>query len=129
MAAELGIELTRARSRYCAATAEVANREDSLTGHTPLLEMQGIAKHYQRAGKTVHALHDFSLALHAGEVLGLLGPNGAGKTTAIKVMTQLCEPDAGTLLWRGTPVRDKRYVGQIGVLLEGRGALNERLST
>ena len=94
-----------------------------------VLEMRGVAKSYQRVGATVPALSDFSLALHGGEVLGLLGPNGAGKTTAIKVMTHLCEPDQGALLWRGTPVQGKRYLGQLGVLLEGRGALNERLST
>ena len=94
-----------------------------------LLEMQNVEKRYCRSGVEVTALRDFSLSLRGGEVLGLLGPNGAGKTTAIKVMTSLCEADAGRLLWRGEPIRDKRYLAQVGVLLEGRGALNERLST
>ena len=67
--------------------------------------------------------------MHAGEVLGLLGPNGAGKTTAIKVLTSLCERDRGVFHWRGQPVRSKLYLRDVGVLLEGRGALNERLST
>ena len=67
--------------------------------------------------------------MHPGEVLGLLGPNGAGKTTAIKVLTSLCEPERGVFHWRGQPVRSKRYLREVGVLLEGRGALNERLST
>jgi ABC-2 type transport system ATP-binding protein len=30
-------------------------------------------------------------------VLGLLGPNGAGKTTAVRVLTTLLRPDAGTV--------------------------------
>jgi ABC-2 type transport system ATP-binding protein len=30
-------------------------------------------------------------------VLGLLGPNGAGKTTAVRVLTTLLKPDAGTV--------------------------------
>ncbi|MDR7333022.1 ABC transporter ATP-binding protein [Roseateles asaccharophilus] len=100
-----------------------------MTMAEPLLELQRVDKQYRRGSNQVQALSDYSLALHGGEVLGLLGPNGAGKTTAIKVITQLCEPDAGLLLWRGAPVRDKRYLGRLGVLLEGRGALNERLST
>lgn len=40
-------------------------------------------------------LADFSLAVHAGEVVGLLGPNGAGKTTALRVLCGLTSPDHG----------------------------------
>ncbi|MCA1727340.1 MAG: ATP-binding cassette domain-containing protein [Actinobacteria bacterium] len=36
------------------------------------------------------------LALAAGAVFGLLGPNGAGKTTAVRILTTVIEPDAGT---------------------------------
>ena len=94
-----------------------------------LCELRGVSKDYQRAGQRVAALQDFSLALRPGEVSGLLGPNGAGKTTALKVLLSLTHADRGGLWWRGEPVRDQRYLGRIGALLEGRGALNERLST
>jgi ABC-2 type transport system ATP-binding protein len=94
-----------------------------------LLRMENVRKTYRRAGKEIVALSDFSMALHAGEVLGLLGPNGAGKTTAIKALVSLVEADSGIMRWRGQPVRGKGYLREVGVLLEGRGALNERLST
>lgn len=94
-----------------------------------LCELRGISKDYQRGGQRVAALQDFSLALPPGEVTGLLGPNGAGKTTALKVLLSLTRADRGELWWRCGPVRDQRYLGGIGALLEGRGALNERLST
>ena len=42
------------------------------------LEVSSIAKSYDR--RTV--LHDVSLHVERGEVVGLLGPNGAGKTTS-----------------------------------------------
>lgn len=96
---------------------------------TELLRMENVRKTYRRAGQEVVALHDFSMSVRAGEVLGLLGPNGAGKTTAIKALVSLVEADSGVTLWRGQPVSGKGYLREVGVLLEGRGALNERLST
>ncbi|HSS33383.1 MAG TPA: ATP-binding cassette domain-containing protein [Solirubrobacterales bacterium] len=42
------------------------------------------------------ALRDFDLEVPAGSVLGLLGHNGAGKTTAIRILTTLAEPTAGS---------------------------------
>ena len=52
----------------------------------------GLHKHY---GET-HALQGVDLDVPAGTVCGLLGPNGAGKTTAVRVLTTLSRPDAGS---------------------------------
>ncbi len=53
----------------------------------------------------VTALDGLDLAVPGGTVLGLLGPNGAGKTTAVRVLTTLLEPDAGTARVAGIDVR------------------------
>ncbi|MFD5078243.1 ATP-binding cassette domain-containing protein [Streptomyces sp. NPDC058371] len=45
---------------------------------------------------TVRALRGFDLAVARGTVCGLLGPNGAGKTTAVRLLTTLLRPDAGS---------------------------------
>ncbi|WBO67300.1 ATP-binding cassette domain-containing protein [Streptomyces camelliae] len=44
----------------------------------------------------VHALRGLDLAVVRGTVCGLLGPNGAGKTTAVRLLTTLLRPDAGS---------------------------------
>ncbi|MEU9154460.1 ATP-binding cassette domain-containing protein [Streptomyces sp. NPDC048417] len=44
----------------------------------------------------VHALRGLDLAVRQGSVCGLLGPNGAGKTTAVRLLTTLLRPDAGS---------------------------------
>ncbi|MGW7241962.1 ATP-binding cassette domain-containing protein [Streptomyces sp. NPDC054804] len=44
----------------------------------------------------VHALRGLDLAVRRGSVCGLLGPNGAGKTTAVRLLTTLLRPDAGS---------------------------------
>jgi len=53
---------------------------------------EGLGKRYGEQW----ALRDFDLEVHAGTVLGLLGHNGAGKTTAIRILTTLALPTAGS---------------------------------
>jgi ABC-2 type transport system ATP-binding protein len=59
---------------------------------TPMIEAHGLTK---RFGDTV-ALDGLDLEVPAGAILGLLGPNGAGKTTAVRILTTLARPDAGS---------------------------------
>lgn len=51
----------------------------------------------RRRYRDVHAVRDVSFEVSAGEVVGFVGPNGAGKTTAMKMMSGLLHPTAGTV--------------------------------
>jgi lipopolysaccharide export system ATP-binding protein len=42
-------------------------------------------------------VHDVSLSVGSGEVIGLLGPNGAGKTTCFYMIVGLVATDGGTI--------------------------------
>jgi lipopolysaccharide export system ATP-binding protein len=66
------------------------------------LEVRSIAKSYDRRA----VLHDVSLAVHRGEVVGLLGPNGAGKTTCFYSVMGLVKPDAGRIFLDGQDITD-----------------------
>ena len=52
----------------------------------------------------VDALHDVTLELERGEVLGLIGPNGAGKTTLVNVMTGFDRPTSGSVELEGREI-------------------------
>jgi lipopolysaccharide export system ATP-binding protein len=66
------------------------------------LEVRSIAKAYDRRA----VLHDVSLGVHRGEVVGLLGPNGAGKTTCFYSVMGLVKPDSGRILLDGQDITD-----------------------
>jgi lipopolysaccharide export system ATP-binding protein len=64
------------------------------------LEVRSIAKSYDRRA----VLHDVSLHVERGEVVGLLGPNGAGKTTSFYSVMGLVRPDAGRIFLDGRDI-------------------------
>jgi ABC-2 type transport system ATP-binding protein len=65
-----------------------------------MIRATGLVKRY----KGVEALAGLDLDVPEGQVLALLGPNGAGKTTAVRVLTTLLKPDAGTAVVAGVDV-------------------------
>ncbi|HWI88856.1 MAG TPA: LPS export ABC transporter ATP-binding protein [Sphingomicrobium sp.] len=66
------------------------------------LEVRSIAKSYDKRA----VLHDVSLDVHRGEVVGLLGPNGAGKTTCFYSVMGLVKPDSGLIFLDGEDITE-----------------------
>jgi ABC-2 type transport system ATP-binding protein len=81
-----------------------------------ILEVQHISKQYANH----KALSDVSFSIPKGSIFGLLGPNGAGKTSLIRIITQITQPDSGTILFNGQPLQPN-HIQQIGYLPEERG--------
>jgi len=108
----------------------------------PLLEVQGLKKHYPvRKGVLssivgyVYAVDGISFAIAAGETLGLVGESGCGKSTAGKAILKLVEPTAGTVKLKGERIdhldrramRPYRRALQV-VFQDPYSSLNPRLS-
>jgi len=70
-----------------------------------MIQVRGLTKHYAdlKHGKLV-ALAGIDFDAQAGEIFGLLGPNGAGKTTALRILSTVLKPTAGTAKVNGFDV-------------------------
>jgi ABC-2 type transport system ATP-binding protein len=89
------------------------------------ISVQGLAKSYG----DVHALCGIDLEAAPGTVLGVLGPNGAGKTTAVRILTTLLVPDAGTARVLGLDVVDDAAELRTKIGLAGQyAAVDENLT-
>ena len=62
------------------------------------------ARHLKKAYGSRKVVHDVSVQVDKGEVVGLLGPNGAGKTTSFYMIVGLVRADGGQILIDGEDV-------------------------
>ena len=95
------------------------------------IEAEGLVKIYGggKKSKEVRALDGVDLAVPEGTILGLLGPNGAGKTTAVRVLTTLLKPDAGSARVLGIDVLHKPNEVRRAIGLSGQyAAVDENLT-
>jgi branched-chain amino acid transport system ATP-binding protein len=66
----------------------------------PLIEIAGVTK----AFGGLKALHDVSIKIHRGEIVGLIGPNGAGKTTLFNVISGFHRSDGGRITFKNEDI-------------------------
>lgn len=69
-----------------------------------LLEVTGIGKRYGG----LYAVHDVSLQVEEGRIVGLIGPNGAGKTTLFSLLAGAVSADTGRVVFAGEDVTKMR---------------------
>ncbi len=72
-----------------------------------MIHVRGLTKNYRDLAGDFIALNDISFDAMPGQVYGLLGPNGAGKTTALRILSTVLKPTAGTATVNGFEVSDQ----------------------
>ena len=72
----------------------------------PAVEVSHLRKVYGSGHTEVVAIHDASLRIERGEIVGMLGPSGAGKSTLLTAIALINPPTSGQITIDGTPVLD-----------------------
>jgi len=84
----------------------------------PVLDIRGFSVVYRTPGCDVRAVHEVSLALNAGEIVGLVGESGSGKSTLAYGACRLLRAPAlitgGSVIYRG-----RRAAGPADILQMG----------
>ncbi|HET7876654.1 MAG TPA: ATP-binding cassette domain-containing protein, partial [Methylomirabilota bacterium] len=101
------------------ATLAAAARAPAAGRAEAVLRVSGIDTFY---GKS-HILHEVSLELRAGEVVGLLGRNGAGKSSTLKSVMGLVAPARGRVEFAGRDItgHSPEEIARLGIGLVPQG--------
>jgi len=92
---------------------------------TPAIRVRGLEK----AFKTLRVLRGVDFDVERGSIFALLGSNGAGKTTAVRILSTLLKPDAGTAEVNGFDVVAQADDVRAAISLTGQfAAVDEILS-
>jgi peptide/nickel transport system ATP-binding protein len=117
-----------------------------MTEAVPLLQVQGLVKHFplrgglidrlhRRPAQVIRAVDGVDLTIREGETLALVGESGCGKSTTGRCILYLQDPTAGTVSFRGQQIdptnsaemRERRKQLQI-VFQDPNSSLNPRMT-
>ena len=107
-----------------------AAHEASSTTPPLAVDVRGASLVYNPHEAPVHALSGIDLAIAPGEFVSLIGPSGCGKTTLLRVIADLEQITAGSVLVNGVSPQQARlaraygYVFQAPALLPWRHVLD-----
>ncbi len=79
------------------------------------VSVQGVSK---RFGRGVLALEGIDLDIAPGEFISLIGPSGCGKSTLLRVIGDLVQPSAGTVLVNAKPAHRARLDRDYGIVFQ-----------
>ncbi len=87
-----------------------------------MIEVKNISKTFFRTKEPFKALHDISLDVAQGDIVGIIGFSGAGKSTLIRCINLLERPDEGHVIVNGVELtklsssqlaRERKKIGMI----------------
>lgn len=101
---------------------------DTSPGTEPLLSLEGVSLPRKKKG---HPLHDITLELRRGEILGVAGVEGNGQKELAEIITGIQRPSAGRVMLDGADIQREtvRQRYERGVVYISDDRLNDSLVT
>ena len=87
----------------------------SVDAGSKAVSIRGVSKTF-RTGTT--ALVDIDLEVEPGEFVSLIGPSGCGKSTVLRIVGDLVQPSAGSVLVNGKPAHRARLDHDYGIVFQ-----------
>jgi len=88
------------------------SHEQTTAAGEPLLRTVDLTRHFRIGGmfakQALHAVDDFSFAVHEREIVALVGESGSGKTTIARLLALLYKPTSGEIYFGGRPLSSIR---------------------
>jgi NitT/TauT family transport system ATP-binding protein len=82
------------------------------------IDVRNVSLTFETADGKVDALSNVSLQIADGEFVSFIGPSGCGKTTMLRVIADLQQPTAGTLLVNGMSAEKARLARRYGYVFQ-----------
>jgi NitT/TauT family transport system ATP-binding protein len=97
--------------------AEATTRIDPAPSHLAV-DIRNVSLTFETADGKVDALSNVSLQVDSGEFVSFIGPSGCGKTTMLRVIADLQQPTAGSLLVNGMSAEQARLGRSYGYVFQ-----------
>jgi NitT/TauT family transport system ATP-binding protein len=88
------------------------------TSSPPAVDARGVSLTFETADGKVQALAGVDLAVAPGEFVSFIGPSGCGKTTLLRIIADLEQPSAGSILVNGVSPEEARLKRQYGYIFQ-----------
>ena len=95
------LDSLRQENPFEAVAREMAPRDERVDNVVEVTDLNVV---YRNGRRRLHAVHDVSLTIAAGEVLGLVGESGSGKSTIAGTLTGLVPVTSGSVRVGGVEV-------------------------
>jgi NitT/TauT family transport system ATP-binding protein len=96
----------------------MATTESGSTLQRLAVDVRDVSLTFETSDGKVDALSNVSLQIADGEFVSFIGPSGCGKTTMLRVIADLQQPTAGTLLVNGVSAEQARLERRYGYVFQ-----------
>ena len=88
-------------------TASSGTRTENEAPAKPVIELDGLCKHFETGESRIEVLNGVDLELYRGDRVAIVGQSGVGKSTLLHILGTLDHPSSGSVRFGGEDVFDR----------------------